>query len=153
MKDQLLSGRGYPRPQLRRADWSWLGGTWACAIDAPGHWTVPSEVEWDRQIVVPFSPEAPLSGIGETGFFRAVWYSRQLVPPSLRDGERWILHFGAVDYAATVWINDRIAGNHEGGSTPFSIDLTPFVGLELEPITVCVRAFDDPQDLEKPRGK
>jgi hypothetical protein len=153
MNDQLLSGRGYPRPQLRRAEWAWLGGRWACAIDRSGEWKTPADVEWTREIEVPFAPEAPLSGIGDTGFFRAVWYRRTLVPPALRDGERWLLHFAAVDYSATIWVGDRVAGVHEGGYTPFTIDLTEYAHAASEGIEVCVRAFDDPQDLTQPRGK
>jgi beta-galactosidase/beta-glucuronidase len=89
--------------------------------------------------------------VHETGFFRACWYRRSFAPPPLDAGKRLLLHFGAVDYCATVWCNDRLAGNHEGGYTPFTIDLTPFLADGVA--TLVVRADDDPLDLGKPRGK
>jgi len=72
--------------------------------------------------------------------------------PSGGTGARLILHFGAVDYAATVWINGTIVTRHEGGYTPFSADITEYL-TPVGPQTVIVRAEDDPQDLAKPRGK
>jgi beta-galactosidase/beta-glucuronidase len=145
-------GRGYPRPQLVRNPWHSLNGTWQCALDHDGIWKAPSEVRWDRAIVVPFSPEAPLSGIADTSFFRAVWYQRMFPLPPLKPGHRAILHFGAVDYDATVWVNDELVGTHRGGYTPFCFDVTPMLdGRPAAEITV--RAEDDPQDLAKPRGK
>src|SRR5207237_2961815 len=68
-------------------------------------------------------------------------------------GHHWLLHFGAVDYGATVWVDGRLAGAHEGGYTPFTIDLTPFVAADKPTYDIVVRADDDPQDLAKPRGK
>jgi beta-galactosidase/beta-glucuronidase len=149
----LQDGRGYPRPLLQRAEWQALNGEWDLALDVLGGWHHPADVTWDRRIRVPFAPEAPLSGVGITGFFQAVWYRRTVARPALKDGERWLLHFGAVDYRATVWANDRIAGTHEGGYTPFTIDLTPFLGADDHAISITVCAEDDPHDLTKPRGK
>jgi len=65
--------RGYPRPQLYRDGWQSLNGTWDFALDRDAVWSDPREVAWQTQIVVPFAPEAPASGINETGFFRACW--------------------------------------------------------------------------------
>ena len=144
-------GRAYPRPQLRRERWWSLNGPWEFAFDPDAAWRLPNEVQWSHRIRVPFAPEAPASGIGHRGFFRACWYRRTCDLPERDAGERWILHFGAVDYAATVWINGSYATVHEGGYTPFSIDIT-----DLATDTGCeivVRAEDDPQDLAKPRGK
>jgi beta-galactosidase/beta-glucuronidase len=71
--------------------------------------------------------------------------------PERTAGERWLLHFGAVDWAATVWVNGAYVGEHQGGYTPFSFDITDFVdGSTCE---IVVRAEDDPHDLAKPRGK
>jgi beta-galactosidase/beta-glucuronidase len=151
--DELQAGRGYPRPQLRRREWTALNGEWDFAFDQSAGGQKPDEVRWTHRIRVPFSPEAPLSRIHETGFFRACWYSRQLERPDIPPGHHWLLHFGAVDYAATVWVDGRLAGSHEGGYTPFTIDLTPFVGADARSLTVVVCAEDDPQDLAKPRGK
>src|SRR5262249_39043180 len=103
------------------------------------------------KIVVPFSPETPASGIGNTGFYRAVWYRRRFDQPQLKPGERVILHFGAVDYHAKVWVNGILAATHEGGYTPFRADITESLVQGPQEIVVC--AEDDPSDLSKPRGK
>ena len=110
------------------------------------------QVDWSTTIIVPFAPETPASGIGETGFFRACWYRRRFDAPELEDGQRLLLHFGAVDYAATVWVNGRFAARHEGGYTPFQADITDLLDGD-GPQTIVVRAEDDPHDLAKPRGK
>ena len=143
---------GYPRPQLMRQQWESLNGKWDFAIDAKAMWTSPGQVEFDRKIVVPFSPETPASGVEDTGFYDAVWYRRTIASPELEAGQRVILHLGAVDYAATIWVNDSIATTHEGGYTPFSADITDLLSGGGEE-TIVVRAHDDPQDLSKPRGK
>jgi beta-galactosidase/beta-glucuronidase len=82
-----------------------------------------------------------------------VWYRRTITCPPLKDDQRWLLHFGAVDYRATVWVDGRVIGEHEGGYTPFSFDLTPYLPPDGTSVTLVVRAEDDPQDLTKPRGK
>ena len=144
-------GRGYPRPQLRRASWVSLNGLWEFAVDRDGAWRHPREVSWDARIQVPFSPETAASGIGDTSFLRACWYRTPLVLPAIVEGDRILLHFGAVDYAATVWIDGRCLGGHEGGYTPFTFDITGC--SDQSPVELVVRAEDNPQDLAKPRGK
>jgi beta-galactosidase/beta-glucuronidase len=145
------SGRGYPRPQLRREQWLSLNGQWQFAFDADAIWRTPPDVKWTDTIEVPFAPETRASGLGNTGFFRACWYRRVCSLPSPAPGHSWLLHFGAVDYSATVWVNGVCMGSHEGGYTPFSFDITAFAGEQ--PCDIVVRAEDDPQDLAKPRGK
>jgi hypothetical protein len=145
-------GRGYPRPQLCRERWQSLNGEWDFALDPNGQWGDPRQVEWSGTIVVPFSPETASSGVHHTGFLRACWYRRRVAAGQLAPGERLLAHFGAVDYAATIWCNGRYAAAHEGGYTPFSVDLTPFVDGDGN-TTIVVRAEDDPLDLAKPRGK
>ena len=146
------SGRGYPRPQLRREHWYSLNGGWDFALDPDGIWRAAEDVDWSERINVPFAPEAPASGVGHTGFFRVCWYRRRFELPEPASGPaRWLLHFGAVDWAATVWINGRYVGDHEGGYTPFSFDITDFLSGSAGEIVV--RVEDDPQDLAKPRGK
>ena len=141
----------HPRPLLRRKDWTSLDGEWQFALDPDGRWIAPAEVVWDRVIRVPFAPETQASGIEETGFFQACWYRRVVPVPPPAGGGRVYLQFGAVDYAATVWVNGELAARHEGGYTPFTVDLTAHAaGGEVE---VVVRAADDPHDLAKPRGK
>ncbi len=143
--------RGYPRPQLQRANWTSLNMRWGFSIDANAEWKSPREVQWQTSINLPFSPETPASGIHNTGFYKAVWYHIKLQKPALRENERLILHFGAVDHLASVWIDDNLVGTHEGGYTPFSVDITDY--LQGEDYLITVRAYDDPQDLAKPRGK
>jgi beta-galactosidase/beta-glucuronidase len=145
-------GRGYPRPQLVRDRWISLNGAWDFALDHAGLWKLPTEVEWQSAIQVPFAPEALSSGIGDTSFFRACWYRRVVMPAARDAGSRLILHFGAVDYDAAVWINGHLAGTHHGGYTPFCFDITP-ITVDGEPLEIVVRAEDDPRDLAKPRGK
>jgi hypothetical protein len=143
----------YPRPQLRRAPWWSLNGTWEFEIDAEMELSHPKHVRWGSRIVVPFSPETRQSGIANTGLYRACWYRRFFSAPSLEDGQRLMLHFGAVDYHATVWLNGTLLGRHEGGYAPFWFDLTDHVDRENLEQELVVRVEDDPTDLEKPRGK
>jgi beta-galactosidase/beta-glucuronidase len=143
---------GYPRPLLERAEWMNLNGEWDFAIDPEGEWEEPHQVQWKSKIIVPFAPETPASGIGDTGFYRAVWYQRTFHKPALTSAHRLLLHFGAVDYQATVWVNGEKAMEHEGGYTPFTADITEFLN-DNDLQTICVRADDDPADLAKPRGK
>jgi beta-galactosidase/beta-glucuronidase len=144
--------RGYPRPQLERPGWQPLNGEWEFAIDTLGTCHDPQYVRFTRTITVPFSVETPASGVNETGFFVACWYRRTIPTPDVPPGGRVLLHFGAVDYSATVWVNGRLAGAHTGGYTPFTIDMSPFV-VDGATQTIVVHAEDDPQDLAKPRGK
>jgi beta-galactosidase/beta-glucuronidase len=148
----LRAGRGYPRPQLRRAGWVSLDGAWEFAVDRDARGRRPGDVQFDRQIAVPFSPETGRSGVGETGFFRACWYRRTFERPSLGPDERLLLHFGAVDHEATVWVNGAVCARHAGGYTPFEADVTDHL-RDAESQELVVRAYDDPHDLEKPRGK
>ncbi|MEP6915374.1 MAG: glycoside hydrolase family 2 TIM barrel-domain containing protein [Acidobacteriota bacterium] len=145
-------GRGYPRPQLRRDDWISLNGPWDFAFDPTGAWSSPSDVTWDRTIAVPFAPESAASGVGVTSFFRVSWYRRTLAVPALRPGQRLLLHFGAIDYEATIWARGLLIGQHVGGYTPFTVDLTSTT-VGTATIEIVVRAEDDPHDLAKPRGK
>jgi len=142
----------HPRPQLQRASWDSLDGRWDFALDRQARLTKPEEISWERTILVPFAPETALSGIAEEEFFCACWYRRFVDIAPARDGERIFLMFGAVDYSARVWIDGQYAGCHEGGFTPFAIDVTDLLGCGPEH-EVVIRAEDDPLDLAKPRGK
>jgi len=121
----------HPRPQLRRERWIDLCGLWGFAFDdedcgLAARWFEQAE-PFDREIVVPFPPESKLSGIHETGFHPVVWYRRELQVDEADGQDRLILHFGAVDYKASVWLNGRLAVEHAGGNTPFSADITPLL--------------------------
>ena len=137
---------------MQREEWASLNGSWDFAFDHQALLRSPDEVAWDRTIQVPFSPETPASGIADSGFYTAVWYKRQFQQRSLREDERLMLHFEAVDYAATVWVNGKKVVSHQGGYTPFSADITSALRSD-GPQEVVVRAEDDPADLAKPRGK
>ena len=129
----------YPRPSLRRRAWVNLNGEWRFAFDEPS---------FDRTIVVPFAYQSELSGIGQTSLHDTVWYTRRFVAPA---ADRLLLHFGAVDYRATVWVNDVEVGGHEGGHTPFSIDIASAVQPGANDLVV--RADDPATDRTIPRGK
>jgi beta-galactosidase/beta-glucuronidase len=147
----------HPRPQLARQRWTDLSGPWAFAFDdgdvglAEG-W--PHRADgFDRTIVVPFPPESRASGIGETGYHPVVWYRRTFRVPAEDRGGRLLLHFGAVDYRAAVWVNGQLVARHEGGHTPFFADIAPVLLPEDAEQAVVVRAEDQPLDLAQPRGK
>ncbi|MFL5241782.1 MAG: glycoside hydrolase family 2 protein [Gemmataceae bacterium] len=142
----------HPRPLLQRDPWFSLDGPWDFAFDAGGRWTEPEQIEWTHTIQVPFSPETEASGIGDTGFYRAVWYRRTFTPPRGRSERRLILHFGAVDTNSNVWVNGHLVMRHEGGYTPFQADITDYLDRN-GPQTIIVQAEDDPLCLAKPRGK
>ncbi|BDP43915.1 beta-galactosidase (plasmid) [Deinococcus aetherius] len=145
----------HPTPLLRRSEWRDLGGTWAFAFDPQGRWRVPGDVRYDRSIEVPYPPESQASGLHDTGPHPVVWYERTVhLSPEERPlaGRRLLLHFGAVDYAATVWVNGQHVTEHRGGHTPFHADVTEALGGGGD-LTLTVRAQDDPRDLTQPRGK
>ena len=146
----------HPRPQLTRARWIDLGGTWDFAYDDSGQgfdegWQERVDV-YTHTIQVPFPPESSESGIGDTSFHPIVWYRRTFsVSPEDRV-KRLLLHCGAVDYRASVWVNGRLVATHEGGQTPFSADITPALQPDENQVLV-ICAEDMPQDLAQPRGK
>jgi beta-galactosidase/beta-glucuronidase len=143
----------HPRPQFHRNIWYSLNGTWDFHIDEKGLHQDPQTVPWDREIVVPFSPETEASGIDHPGFYAAVWYRRAFRIEELHSAERLLLHFEAVDYQASVWVNGAKVCSHEGGYTPFTVDLTDALSDAQGVQEIIVRAEDDPADLSKPRGK
>jgi len=143
--------RGYPRPQLQRDGWRLLNGSWDFAADPASICRAPSEVHWSGTIEVPFAPETVASGVHHPAYLACCWYRRVLDPWPPGDGAV-ILHFGAVDYRATVWIDDVLVTTHDGGYTPFHCDITGYMSADRG-CTVVVRAEDDPLDLAKPRGK
>ena len=129
----------HPRPQLRRERGE--------SLDGEGEFGAGDDPVFDRAIVVPFCPESPLSGIGgRVG--DVLWYRTLFDAPT---GESLILHFGAVDYWATVWVNDIEVARHEGGHTPFAADITPAIRPRRN--VLVVRAEDRLGDKTLPRGK
>jgi beta-galactosidase/beta-glucuronidase len=106
---------------------------------------------FDRRITVPFCYQSRLSGIGDTSFHDVVWYARAFGGPAGVEEGRLLLHFGAVDYRATVWVNGAQVASHEGGHTPFCADVTDV--LRREENVIVVRAEDPSRDTTIPRGK
>ncbi|HUQ73319.1 MAG TPA: glycoside hydrolase family 2 TIM barrel-domain containing protein [Burkholderiales bacterium] len=140
----------YPRPQLERSSWQNLDGPWRFLFDEDRRYRQPQDIrDWPLEIRVPFPPESKASGIGDRGFHTRCWYQREFSVDAA--GGRVLLHFGAVDYAASVWVNGALVATHEGGHTPFSADITS--SLRDGRQTVAVMVSDDPGDLAKPRGK
>lgn len=138
----------YPRPQLARADWMNLNGPWDYAITAGTR----QPAAYEGSILVPFSPEAELSGVGRSlKSGESLWYHRQVLIPAQFSGKRLLLHFGAVDQAATVWVNDRQAGSHVGGYLPFTLDITDLI--ENGAADIVVRVTDDTEKSGLTRGK
>ena len=132
----------YPRPDFRRELWLCLNGQWDFSI---------GESTFDKKITVPYACEAPLSGIGDKGFHKTVWYRRTFTLPEEMVGKRILLHFGAVDYICDVWINGQHVCSHTGGQVGFEADITEAL-LDGEN-TIQVKAFDDYADPSMPRGK
>ncbi len=114
----------YPRPQLARAKWLNLNGLWGYTgrPASAGTTAPPAEREYRDQILVPFPTESALSGIGRHD--DQMWYRKVFQVPDDWDDQQVLLHFGAVDQIATVWVNNRQVARHEGGYTEFSADIT-----------------------------
>lgn len=154
-----LDAAGHPRPQLvRDPNWRDLSGPWQFAHDdadrgRSGRWMDPDTTEpFTATVTVPYPPESEASGIADTSFHPVLWYRRTIEVTRPASGRRLLLHFGAVDHRAEVWVNGQLVGRHEGGHTGFSCDLTDAVLKDGEQ-TVVVRAEDQPLDAMQPRGK
>jgi beta-galactosidase/beta-glucuronidase len=130
----------HPRPLFRRERWVSLDGVWEFGAGA--------HAKFDRRIRVPFCPQSALSGLGDPDPGDVVWYRRRFDAPACA---RLLLHFGAVDYRATVWVNGDEMAAHEGGHTPFTLDISRVAGRPGNELVV--RAEDPLADRTIPRGK
>lgn len=139
----------YPRPQLRRNSYLNLNGIWEYAITK----TAEKPAAMQGEIVVPFSPETPLSGVGHIlQPDEYLWYRRSVtLPEGFFRGGRLLLHFGAVDQRCTVWVNGRKAGSHTGGYLPFALDVTELI--EGDAFTLELRVTDPTDTGSLSRGK
>ena len=142
----------YPRPQFVRPDWLCLNGEWEFEIDGGDSGLARNLLSrhLSDKIIVPFCPESELSGIGYTDFMLAVWYRKEVTVPDEWKGRHVLLHFGAVDYDSTIWVNGKEVFRHRGGFTPFSVLLKEITGGDT--FTVVVRAQDDWRPAQA-RGK
>lgn len=139
----------YPRPQLVRGNWKNLNGLWQYAVREK---SAATPTTWDGKILVPFAIESGLSGVGRTvGKDSLLWYRTSITLPATMKGKKVLLHFGAVDWRTTVYVNGKEAGSHEGGFDPFSFDITPFLKKGAQEITISV--WDPTDEGPQPRGK
>ncbi|MCP2048948.1 UNVERIFIED_ORG: beta-glucuronidase [Paenarthrobacter nicotinovorans] len=143
----------HPRPQMVRENWMNLNGTWGFEIDAgdSGVERGLTTRELNSEILVPFAPESALSGVGHVDFMEAVWYRRTVTIPQEWAAHSVLLHFGAVDHDATVWVNGVEVARHRGGFTPFTADLGGVVEPGADAVIV-VRARDSRHGMQA-RGK
>ena len=153
----------HPRPQMLRGMHTPLDREVLFAYDDSDvgldeHWQ-ENPALFDRRIQLPFAPETPASGIGDTGFHSVVWYRIPLTQQDIsssglgRQGDRILLHFGAVDYFTDVWVDGSHVCHNEGGQVPFFADITSALRQNTDDHVIVVRAEDDAQDLTMPRGK
>jgi beta-galactosidase/beta-glucuronidase len=139
----------YPRPQMTRPRWLNLNGLWQYAVT--GH-SATSIDHWDGQILVPFAIESALSGVKKPLLpDQQLWYRRTFSIPHDWSGSRILLHFGAVDFEAEVWVNETLLGSHRGGYLPFSFDIT--AALKPGENTLTVSVWDPTDSEQQERGK
>jgi len=139
----------YPRPQLRRPDWKNLNGLWEFRAARQGE-EPPFGKTLPRRILVPFPVESALSGVGQRP--NRMWYRRLFEVPEAWTGKRILLHFGAVDWEAVVYLNGTKLGSHRGGYTPFSFDITEALKAH-GPQELIVGVYDPTDEGDQPRGK
>ncbi len=144
----------YPRPQFQRNCWMNLNGEWDFTFDdldigIKSRWY--KKATFDHKIIVPYVYQCQLSEVNTQEFHDIIWYKRTFDLPDEMKGKRILLHFGAVDYTADVWVNGEHLICHEGGHVPFFLELTHVV--QEQDNVIVVRAYDPTTDLELPRGK
>ena len=138
----------YPRPIMERSEWQNINGLWNYAILPIGQ----QPTSYEGQILVPFAVESSLSGVQKrVGKDHELWYHREFNLPSKWKNNRVLLHFGAVDWKADVWVNEIKVGQHRGGYTPFSFDITP--ALVNGSNSIKVKVWDPTDQGFQPRGK
>ena len=139
----------YPRPQMVRADWMNLNGLWNYAITEAS----ADYLKAEGKILVPFAVESSLSGVGRNITKNdALWYEKTFTLPRNWAGKNILLHFGAVDWQAEVFVNGTLVGEHKGGYDPFSFDVTPFLKKSGKQ-TLKVKVMDATDNSLQPRGK
>jgi hypothetical protein len=139
----------YPRPQLVRDEWQNLNGLWQLAFAKEGE-APPLGKDLPEQILVPFPVESALSGVGKRA--DRLWYRQTFTTPDKWSGRRVLLHFGAVDWETTVWVNGKQVGTHRGGYDPFHFDVTDAL-KPGGPQELVVGVFDPTSGGPQPRGK
>ena len=143
----------YPRPQMKREEWLSLNGLWEFEPVAAGAKTLEPPVgqHLKERILVPFSIETTLSGVGRRE--SELWYRRTFAVPRSWKGRRILLNFGAVDWECQVWVNGKKVGEHKGGYDPFSFDITDVLKPSSGRQEVLLYVFDPTEQGHQPRGK
>lgn len=149
----------HPNPQWERENWQNLNGEWDFEFDfgksAYSKWKNSAcyfdELTMTKKIIVPFCPESTLSGIGYTDFINGACYRRSFTLPKQAAGSRVLLHFGAVDFLAYIFVNQRYVGKHIGGYASFSLDITDYTSAGENTIFVIVE--DEVRNPEQASGK
>lgn len=139
----------YPRPQMVRDDWMNLNGIWEFQPGNVGD-AVPAGLTLTGDILVPFPVESAISGVKQ--HYDRLWYRRQFDVPAGWNGQKLLLHFGAVDWETQVYVNGTSVGLHKGGYDPFTFDITPYLNA-AGPQELIVRVFDPTDNGGYPRGK
>lgn len=155
MADNVLPRPEYPRPQFERTAWVNLNGDWTYTLDLAKSGMdreLFNSHGFDSHISVPFCPESRLSGVDHHDFIPAMWYHRTISIPADWRGQQIMLHFGAVDYYAVVYIDGKVMTRHWGGSTPFACDITAAVG-DGKAHDLVLRVEDDQRSGTQPKGK
>ena len=155
MKFRDIPRHEQPRPDFFRQEWINLNGLWQFKFDYGNEGLekhfFARETNFPEQILVPFCPESSLSGIRTRDFLVSVWYRRKFIIPESWRKKKIFLHFGAADYQTDVWLNEVYLGRHLGGYTPFSFEITDFLGRGENILTV--RCYDENRSGQQPCGK
>lgn len=147
--DRRLPLAKYPRPQFERKDWICLNGEYDYAVTGD---TADAPKKYDGKILVPFSVESELSGVGKALLpEQRLWYRRKFTVGKEFSGKEALLHFGAVDWQCSVWVNGKLVGEHTGGYNPFTFNITDVI-TEGENELV-VKVFDPTDAGHQQRGK
>lgn len=150
--DSIQNLSKFPRPDFARNKWRSLDGTWSFAFDPQNNGVREQWYKYPnftQTIIVPFCVESEASRITRANPPRVLWYAKSFSLASKIKNKRFLLHFGAVDYKATVWLNGILLGSHQGGYTPFHFDITSSVKKK----NIIVVRVEDSKRLTQPRGK
>ena len=153
--ENMIYRTEHPKPQFRRENWLCLNGDWQFEFDNSNSGEerrmYRDDFPYTKSINVPFCPQSRLSGIEYKDFLYSVWYRVEFDISDLQLSNRIFIHFGAVDYKATIYINEQAVGTHKGGYVSFKFDVTAY--LKAGTNTVCIHAEDDERNSMIPTGK